>query len=600
MAVYQKVFPFINAKAGAVMTVAGGIASWLAFEHPNQLLLLTAPPMPYVYLAVLAFGILLLFDAANEWKVRRYLFRLPMWKITPDLLAPPASWFEAWRRRAKGGLDRTDALLVGKGFRWRQEHVQMLYDLDLDEELKRKVETANDESEGDPVFHAVGAHEEHEICLPLERLPGHTGVCGTTRVGKTRVMEVLAVQQILRSDGCVIVIDPKGDLKAADSLYDACVRVGEPERFKMFSLVHTLEKINPLLRYDEPSDVANRLVRMIQPEEGQTDNFINFALGELITVCEAMDYLGVPMSIREIHRFLTLDEVKKDYLNRLKLQAAKDQSERGKKNVEGITRVIEHPSEHYKKLIITITPILEMLSTGPMEDLLCSPSPTIDFERDARDNNVLLFSLASMVNKNRAEQVARVLLEDLTSFLGRRYAYEDPGRFGNIYLHADEVGDYNSPAFVNVLNKAGGGGLKAFCYFQTEEDWVVALGSKDAALKGLSNLNNRIWLRTFSPMAINGLVKDSPAVKVIMTQETTARNPKPDDPDTLFTASVSSRTTPTEVPMLDGRVLKSLPKGQAFMFSGGAYYKVRMPLLDDPEHSFMREKGLIVEEGFGG
>jgi len=593
MAVYQKVFTFVSLKASIVLAVTGFGALYISLQHPNQLLFLDGPVWKMIYASIGFTGALLACEAWAERTVKSFLFKQSWINKRIDQMRPPRTWLDTFKNRFNGGITEREALYFGRGFYWRQEHVQMLYDIDLDVDLKTSIDDKNMKVQGLPTYHAVGAHRERDMFLPYSNLPGHVGVEGTTRVGKSRLLESIATQQIQLPNGCIIVIEPKGDLKLADVLYDTCVQQGRPRRFKMFSLVHDLGTINPLLNYDEPSDIANRLIRMITTGSEDSDSFTNFALGELITVCEAMDYLDVPMSIKTIHRFLNLEMTKKDYLNRVSQLAAKDGSERGKAVVEGLKRVLEHPSDHYKKLIVNITPILEMLSTGPMENLLCSETPTISFENDIEAGSVILFSLASMVNKTRAEQVAKILLEDLTSYFGRTYAYKDPSEFKDIYLHADEIGDYMSSGYLNLLNKGGGAKLQSFNYFQAEEDAEVALGSSPEALKAFSNMNTRVWLRTLSKAGIANLVEDSPMTKIVMTQETTTRQARPDDPNLLFSAGVNSRTTPEEVPLVDGRWLKTLPVGEAFMFTGGKYSKIKLPLIEDPVHSFVRENNLL-------
>ena len=62
---------------------------------------------------------------------------------------------------------------------------------------------------GNPALHAVGIHEQ-DVWMDLDERVGHTLVLGTTRVGKTRLAELLIAQDIRRGD-VVIVFDPKGD-----------------------------------------------------------------------------------------------------------------------------------------------------------------------------------------------------------------------------------------------------------------------------------------------------------------------------------------------------------------------------------------------------
>ena len=577
-----------------VVSLVGFGGMYLAVEEPNQLVLLARWPYWLVWPVVAMFGVRLWLYYRDEQRVRRFFFRIPKWEISVDDLDRPRSW---WRRilyRLRGWPTDGSAFLIGRGFGWKQRHTQFIYDVDLDADFRNEVEQAIDiREEGLPFYHAVGMDEEDEIVLPREATVAHIGVEGTTRVGKTRLLEVLATQQVLRTDACVVVIDPKGDADLVNTLYEAATRAGR--RFRFFSLVHpeASETINPLKRYEQPSDAANRLIRMIQPREGERDNFINFALGELITMTEAIDYLGEPMTIHRIAQLLNRRPEQSAMLDRVKARAQQDGTPRGKRIVESLQRVIEHPSEHYKKLIVTITPTLELLSTGHMGRLLCSDMPTLEWHRAVPNREVVYFYLGSMVNKERAEQVARIILEDLVSFVGRIYAHEKPEDFPEIYLHADEVGDYLTPAFINLLNKGGGAGFRAACYFQNEEDWAAVLGSRDSALRALGNLNTRIWLRTLSEMGIKNLEEASPAVQIVMTQETFVRTPRPDDPDLVFQTSANSRTTPITMPMVQGKWLKQLPKGQAFVFYGGRYFKVRLPFITGGRgRDFFRERGL--------
>ena len=54
---------------------------------------------------------------------------------------------------------------------------------------------------------------------------GHTLVLGTTRVGKTRLAELLIAQDIRRGE-VVIVFDPKGDADLLRRIYAEAKRAG--------------------------------------------------------------------------------------------------------------------------------------------------------------------------------------------------------------------------------------------------------------------------------------------------------------------------------------------------------------------------------------
>ncbi|MCV5804591.1 type IV secretion system DNA-binding domain-containing protein, partial [Escherichia coli] len=61
---------------------------------------------------------------------------------------------------------------------------------------------------GLPALHGIEL-DETNVLMDLRERVGHLLVLGTTRVGKTRLAELLITQDIRRGD-VVIVFDPKG------------------------------------------------------------------------------------------------------------------------------------------------------------------------------------------------------------------------------------------------------------------------------------------------------------------------------------------------------------------------------------------------------
>ena len=76
----------------------------------------------------------------------------------------------------------------------------------------RPLPTGADARGGYPALHAVGIAQERPLVLPFSELVGHVLIGGTTRSGKTRLLEVIACEAI-QAPGTVVVIDPKGDVE---------------------------------------------------------------------------------------------------------------------------------------------------------------------------------------------------------------------------------------------------------------------------------------------------------------------------------------------------------------------------------------------------
>jgi len=304
--------------------VAASAASFMLIA-PERLMMV--PTVAYGGAAVIG-GLALsrLRDAHRIRKYQRGLRKLPYWSLAPDQI--PVS-------------DRY--LFLGNGFRWTGTHTQRLYDAMLPDNLKysepsRLYQRARDfevkhernpmakglikalqaqrwamlpnpvaplpDIGGTPAIHGVGLLEgEAPVHQALGERVAHTIVIGTTRVGKTRMAEVLINQDIRRGD-CVIVIDPKGDAELLRSCYVAAVLAGRAKDFHMMHLgfpEHSV-RYNPIGDYARITEVATRVARQL-PGEGQSSTFREFVWGYINGIAKAMDYLGMRPTYKSLETY---------------------------------------------------------------------------------------------------------------------------------------------------------------------------------------------------------------------------------------------------------------------------------------------------------
>ena len=204
----------------------------------------------------------------QAWRVLRYqrnMRRLPVYKL----------------RSSKIPLSQRK-LFLGRGFRWTQKHTQRLRDTIRPEvqryvqpgalyQWARRQEVAWESIPvlsllahllrtrawwnplaplpavgGKPALHAVEP-DEQAVWMDIGERVGHTLVLGTTRVGKTRLAELLITQDIRRGD-VVIVFDPKGDAGLLRRVYAEAKRAGRLKDF--YSLPSRLPPdLGPLQRH---------------------------------------------------------------------------------------------------------------------------------------------------------------------------------------------------------------------------------------------------------------------------------------------------------------------------------------------------------------
>ena len=216
--------------------------------------------------------------AKQAWQVLRYqrnMRRLPDYRLRTDRM--PVSQHK---------------LFLGKGFRWTQQHTQRLRDT-LKPDAQRYVQPGMlyhwarqkevawerrpllsllakglrsrsklnplaplPDVGGKPALHAVEPHEQ-SVWMDLGERVGHTLVLGTTRVGKTRLAEVLITQDIRRGD-VVIVFDPKGDADLLRRIYAEAKRAGRLDDFYLFHLgfPHISARYNAIGNFSRITEVG--------------------------------------------------------------------------------------------------------------------------------------------------------------------------------------------------------------------------------------------------------------------------------------------------------------------------------------------------------
>lgn len=198
-------------------------------------------------------------------------------------------------------------VFLGQGFRWTVIHTQRLYQARLPE--NRRLLARNDLYDrvrdherqhpgsriarvtrreawwnpvapfppvgGDPALHGVEP-DERDIWFDIGERVGHMAVLGTTRVGKTRLCEVLVAQDIRRGD-VVIVFDPKGDVDLLLRMYAEAKRCGREGEFTFFHLGYPdrSARYSPIGTYSRITEVATRIAGNL-PKEGQSAAFRDF------------------------------------------------------------------------------------------------------------------------------------------------------------------------------------------------------------------------------------------------------------------------------------------------------------------------------------
>ena len=649
--------------------LTAGCASALCFAAPHTLLM----PKDIGLGASIALGLFAFWRFRQGMRAvsyQRNLRRLPVYALPANRI--PVS-------------DRQ--LFLGLGFRWGQEHTQRLRDTERPwakryiqpnalYRFARRAEIAWERHPvlapltgwlgaevwwnpvrplpdvgGKPAIHGVEP-KEGPVHMPLGDRVGHTLVLGTTRVGKTRLAEILITQDIARGD-VVIVFDPKGDADLMKRVVAEARRAGRENALYIFHLgfPEFSARYNPVGNFSRITEVATRISNQL-PNEGNSAAFREFGWRFTNIVARALFAMGKRPSYDLITRYMTnMDPLFLDYCRQWLSAAAPDWEqdvaarvarmadrdiphsmkgrakevialiqfirERGLSDgvVDGLISAINYDRTYFDKITASLLPLMEKLISGRIGELI---SPDYEDMNDARPifewldvikrKGIVYVGLDALSDFTVSAAVGNSMFADLVAIAGHIYkhgidagvpeAVRDRSK-PKISIHADEVNELMGNEFIPLLNKAGGAGVQVTAYTQTWSDIVARLGDSAKAGQVMGNFNSLIMLRVRELETAELLTKQLPEVQVhSMTLVSGVTDTSDTTLDVDFTSTNQDRINVVDAPMLVPADLVSLPKGQAFcLLQGGQLWKVRFPLPDTSADPAMPQDVRQVAEG---
>jgi len=489
---------------------------------------------------------------------------------------------------------------------------------------------------GLPRLHGIEPHEV-DVTLPLSERVGHTLVLGTTRVGKTRLAELLITQDIRRGD-VVIAFDPKGDAELLRRMYAEAKRAGREREFYVFHLgwPDFSARYNAIGRFSRISEVATRIAGQLSAE-GDSAAFREFAWRFVNIIARALVELGQRPDYALIQRHvINIDalfiEYAQHYFARVEPRAweaiVRIEGGLNDKNIprhmlgrdkrvvaieqylsqvrvydpvlDGLRSAVRYDRTYFDKIVASLLPLLEKLTTGKIAQLLApdysdlnDPRPIFDWMQAIRQRAIVYVGLDALSDPEVAAAVGNSMFADLVSVAGHLYKFGlddglpgDPHTRVPINVHADEFAELIGDEFIPLINKGGGAGLQVTAYTQTLSDIEARIRSRAKAGQVVGNFNCLIMLRVRETATARLLTDQLPKVEVASAQLMSGTTDSSDPyGTTAFTSHTQDRITVTSVPLIEPAHVVALPKGQAFaLLEGGNLWKIRMPLpAPDPD-----------------
>lgn len=478
---------------------------------------------------------------------------------------------------------------------------------------------------GNPALHGVGLQEQ-DVWMDREERVGHTLVLGTTRVGKTRLAELLIAQDIRRGD-VVIVIDPKGDAGLLQRVYTEALTAGRENDVLVFHLgfPQFSARYNAIGRFSRITEVATRIANQL-PSDGNAAAFKEFAWRFVNIIARALVSLGEQPNFERIRRYINdieplfvryarhwlSENGKLDWADTVASLASRytkgnpPRALRGRQPeaiglyqylqqqgsyepvLEGLMSTFKYDRSYFDKIVSSVGPLLEKLCSGAVAELL-SPRPNddrpvLDWMHVIGRGGIVYVGLDALSDTTVAGAVGNAMFADLVSVAGHLYKHgvgEASDPLPTISLHADEFNELIGEEFVPLLNKAGGAGFQVTAYTQTWSDVEARLGDRAKAGQVAGNFNSLIMMRVKEPATAEMLTAQLPTVDVLSLMSVSAVDDSSEPGSGVdFRSRNEDRISVSEVGLLSVSDLVTLPKGQAFaLLSGGQLWKLRVPLM---------------------
>jgi conjugative coupling factor TraD (TOL family) len=478
--------------------------------------------------------------------------------------------------------------------------------------------------------------DEVDVSLALGERVGHTIVYGTTRVGKTRLAELLITQDIRRGE-VTIIFDPKGDADLMKRVWAEAHRAGRGDELYIFHLgwPEISARYNAVGRFGRVSEVASRVAGQLSGEGNSAAfrefawRFINIIARALVALGERPDYtlimryvnniadLYIRYAEKIIHeqlpslqtqiennaQVLGEDDVPRnmqgqpDAVRIWSIEVALS-SEEGKQLydpiLDGLRSAVRYDRTYFDKIVASLLPLLEKLTTGKTAELLAPDyldmedmRPIFDWEQVIRKKAVVYIGLDALSDSEVASAVGNSMFADLVSVAGHIYKHGItaglPGAREEkipVNLHCDEFNELMGDEFIPLINKGGGAGMQVTAYTQTSSDIEARIGNAAKTAQVQGNFNNLIMLRVRENRTAELLTTQLPQVEIYTKTLVSGHQDTADvSAGQDFTSSTQDRVGTVKVPLLEPADIVTLPKGQAFaLIEGGQLWKIRMPL----------------------
>lgn len=343
-----------------------------------------------------------------------------------------------------------------------------------------------------------------DIVLPDSFRKGHFWCFGTTRSGKTRLIEAM-VESDIRKGYSVVVIDPKGDIELFNKVVQVALEVGRVDDLILINPIfpQVSAVLDPLAYYYMVEELVAHIVSGVQV--GSEKFFYNVAYEISLVVVQSLILLK---KVRGERPVFNLNEVKY-YIGREQIEELRRALEKevlegvdvdeelrreAEDLVKDITKILSSPQDYYAKISSSLRVALMELTSGHIGKIIGKADENRFIKRlEAGESCILVAQLGSLLTQQAAYTLGKVIISMVQTFVGRVFG---SGRKVNppLCIYIDEAQNLLYLGIEDLFAKAGGAGVWVHGFSQSVNQIYAQLG-RDAGNAILDNTNTKVFMR---------------------------------------------------------------------------------------------------------
>ena len=305
------------------------------------------------------------------------------------------------------------------------------------------------------------------ISIPDRERSGHLGLFGTTRIGKTRLIENI-VEQDIRKGYNVVVVDPKGDIDLFSKLIQVSAEVGRLDEVMMLTPIYPdcSIKLDPLAHYYLEDELVDHVISGIKSKE---DYYIAIA-SEVTQAVVAGLALQARYQNKDLDLNFAMIKERSTYSDltdfKAQLMLLKDSVPEVSEIIANLDQILKSTPDFFSKVASSLRTMLSALSSGNTGKIIGRARKNEFVDRFENGQGVILFcNTGSLLARRTAHIIGKVIISMIQSMVGRFFVAGktlDPP----LCIHIDEAHNVSYDGIQELFSK--GGGADAWVHYYTQ------------------------------------------------------------------------------------------------------------------------------------